>query len=224
MPYIPLPLNNRRDKPTDRTMIPIQTTSRLAKFPSSRPLVGGLLVVVVAGWSVSPSIASSPEIASHRARLELTSVPHEPAQVLSLLKRLKTQPKQANPPQLAEVIVAGQIGGMPNPWSDSHPNFPWFAGQASFFLVDSKVAGQFAHHAKNHGGSTNCAFCQRLAEKNAHAVAVVNLIGDDGKIVPIDSRELFPLREGQSVVVRGRAELLGGTMLVIHADGIHVRR
>ena len=201
-----------------------QTTNGFATFPFSRPHLGGWLVAILAGWPVLAANAASPDVAVHRSRLELTASPRDPVQVLDVLKELKKRPPQAKSAPLEDVTVVGQLGGMPNPWRDTHPDFPWFAGQASFFLLDGKVAVQFANHAKHHGGDHNCAFCQRLAEKSAHAVAVVNLVGDDGNIVPIDSRELFPLREGQSVVVRGRAELLGGTMLVIHAEGLHVRR
>ena len=57
-----------------------------------------------------------------------------------------------------EVVVVGQIGGMPNVWTDTHPDFPWYAGQSSFFLVDTKIAAQFATHAKKHGGNHSCAF------------------------------------------------------------------
>lgn len=206
----------------------IQTARGLRLFPTFHKLIGGLLLASAAGWHLPPaaadSPADSPTAASHRTRLELASVPSEPAQVRDVLKRLKQRPQQAGVARLDNVTIVGQIGGMPNPWSDSHPDFPWFAGQGSFFLLDSKVAAQFASHAKHHGGDHNCAFCQRLAEKSAHAVAVVNLADEAGEIVPIDSRELFPLREGHSVVVRGRAELLGGSMLVIHADGLHIRR
>jgi hypothetical protein len=111
---------------------------------------------------------------------------------------------------------------MPNVWTDTHPDFPWYAGQASFFLVDKKIAAQFAAHAKQHGGNHNCAFCQSLAAKNAHAAAVVNLVDDQGEILRIDSRELLGLKENQTVVVRGTAKLLGGRLLVIDATGIHV--
>jgi hypothetical protein len=90
--------------------------------------------------------------------------------------------------------------------------------------VDSKVAAQFTKHAKHHGGNHNCAFCQSLARKNAHAVAVVNLIDEAGKPIAIDSRELLGLKANQTVVVRGKAKLLGGRLLVIDADGIHLPR
>jgi hypothetical protein len=167
---------------------------------------------------------NSAELASQRARLELASLPNDPADVLAVIKRLKSRSAQPGESDPVEVSVVGQIGGMPNPWSDTHPDFPWFAGQASLFLLDTKIAAQFAKHAKSHGGNHNCAFCQRLAAKHAHSVAVVNFVDEKGEILKIDARELLGLQENERIVVRGRAELLGGTMLVIHADGVHFRR
>src|SRR6185503_12273009 len=95
-----------------------------------------------------------------------------------------------------DVVITGQVGGMPNLWPDQHPAFPWYEKQASLFLVDTKVAAQFATHAKNHGGNNhNCAFCQALAAKNAHAIAVVNFVDEKGDIIRVDSRELLGLKE-----------------------------
>ena len=168
------------------------------------------------------SLAADPvDVAAQRSRLRLASVPQEPSGVLATIAQLKV--KKPSPGQAAnqQVTIVGQIGGMPNPWTDSHPDFPWFAGQASFFLLDMKSAAQFAKHAKSHGGNHNCAFCQRLAARNAHNIAVVNLVDENGETLKIDARELLGLKENERVTIRGRAELLGGTMLVIHADGLH---
>jgi hypothetical protein len=186
-------------------------------------IVSGLLILIAAHGRLVVA-ADSADVAAQRSRLQLASVPQEPAGVLATIQRLKAQPASAGQTASQEVTVTGQIGGMPNPWSDTHPDFPFFAGQASFFLLDNKTASQFAHHAQHHGGDHNCTFCQRLAAKSAHTVAVVNFVDENGDILKIDSRELLGLKENQRVVIRGRAELLGGTMLVIHADGVHIRR
>ncbi len=182
------------------------------------------LVVLFAASNGFVHAAETADVAAQRSRLQLANVPQEPASVLATIQQLKAKKSPQGQPASQEVTVTGQIGGMPNPWNDSHPDFPFFAGQASFFLLDSKIATQFAHHAKHHGGSHNCAFCQRLAAKSAHTIAVVNFVDENGEILKIDSRELLGLEENQRVIIRGRAEMLGGTMLVIHADGVHVRR
>src|SRR5688572_16348004 len=177
------------------------------------------LVLALAGLGLA---AGSVDRAAQRTRLQLTDLPENAQQVLAVQKQLVAAKKTANASTTAEVVLVGQIGGMPNVWSDTHPDFPWYAGQSSFFLVDQKVAAQFASHAKKHGGNHSCAFCQSLAAKNAHAAAVVNLVDERGEIMRVDSRALLGLKENQTVVVRGTAKLLGGRMLVIDATGIHV--
>jgi hypothetical protein len=164
------------------------------------------------------------EIAAHQARLQIAEAPKDPQSVLAVQKALWAAKRQAVPTNQREFVVVGQIGGMPNVWPETHPEFPWYKGQASFFLVDTQIAAQFASHAKKHGGNHNCSFCQSLARKNASAIAVVNLTDEQGKIVSIDARELLGLEENTTVVVRGKAKLMGGRLLVIDADGIHVPR
>jgi hypothetical protein len=178
-------------------------------------------VLALAGLCLA---AGSVDRAAQSARLQLTDLPENAQQVLAVQKQLVAAKKNPNASTASEVVVAGQIGGMPNVWNDTHPDFPWYAGQSSFFLVDTKIAAQFASHAKKHGGNHSCAFCQSLAAKNAHAAAVVNLVDEQGEIMRIDSRELLGLKENQTVVVRGTAKLLGGRLLVIDATGIHVSR
>jgi hypothetical protein len=166
--------------------------------------------------------AGSLDPAGQRSRLTMKEEPKDAQQILFVQKTMAAAQSKANPAETREVTVVGQIGGMPNVWPDLHPTFPWYEKQASFFVVDKKIAAMFAEHAKHHGGnSSNCAFCQSLAAKNAHAVAVVNLIDENGEIIRLDARELLGLKENQTVVIRGKARLLGGSMLVIDADGVY---
>jgi hypothetical protein len=183
--------------------------------------LGVLLVVVHTSFGDAAGIV---DFSAHKMRLELSEPPKDAAHVLTVQKLLVAAKKQAGAPATREVVVEGQIGGMPNVWPDTHPDFPWYDGQASFFLVDSKVAAQFAAHAKKHGGNHHCTFCQSLAAKNAHAVAVVNLVDKNGQTLRIDARELLNLKENQTVVIRGTAKLLGGRMLVIDAVGVYTQR
>lgn len=201
---------NRRNRKEKTVMIRLLTTAAVSILFAAPPAI-----------ALGADLA---EVAAHRSRLRLASVSEQPSGVVEVIWQLREQSARPGKPLKREVTVVGQIGGMPNPWNETHPDFPWFAGQGSFFLVDGKVAAQFAKHANNHGGDHSCAFCQNLAAKNARNIAVVNLTDGDGKIIGIDARELLGLEENQHVVVCGRAELLGGTMLEIHADGVHVLR
>jgi hypothetical protein len=156
--------------------------------------------------------------AVHRDRLLLDA---EPAGALDVLA---ARAQAGQPDAAREVVVVGRIGGMPNPWPDSHGEYPWYPGQASLFLADLDTSRQFAGHVAQHGTNTSdCLFCRRLAEKNATSIAVVNFVDAAGHVLPTDARELLDLRAGQTIVVRGRAELLGGTLLVVNADGVYVR-
>ena len=202
--------------------LPLQSAGR--EKTMNRSLIAVCLFVLFVASDGVVLAAEPADIAAQRSRLQLASVPQEPSSVLATLQQLKGEKSQTGDSASQEVTVVGQVGGMPNPFAETHPDFPFFAGQASFFLLDSKIANQFAHHAKHHGGSHNCAFCQRLAAKSAHTIAVVNFVDENGEILKIDSRELLGLEENQRIIIRGRAELLGGTMLVIHADGAHIRR
>jgi len=177
------------------------------------------LAVVVNSYA-----AGSLDPASQRSRLTMKEEPKDAQQIVFVQKTMAAAQTKANPNETREVTVVGQIGGMPNVWPDLHPTFPWYEKQASFFVVDKKIAGTFAEHAKHHGGnSSNCAFCQSLAAKNATAVAVINLVDENGEIIRVDARELLGLKENQTVVIRGKARLLGGSMLVIDADGVYAR-
>jgi hypothetical protein len=194
-----------------------------AAFRTRLPLnVIALATVFVASLALA---AGSVDVASHRSRLTISQEPKNAQQILSVQKTMAAARTKANPNESREVTVVGQIGGMPNVWPDEHPNFPWYEKQASFFVVDTKIAAMFAEHAKHHGGnSSNCAFCQSLAAKNATAIAVVNLVDENGEIIRMDTRELLGLKDNQMVVVHGKARLLGGSMLVIDADGVYSSR
>ncbi len=168
--------------------------------------------------------AGTPNIAAQKTRLQLADQPNDAEQVLTLQKRLVAAKKQTDAPKTHDVIVTGRIGGMPNVWPDTHPHFPWYDGQASFFMVDSKVAAQFDAHTKRHGSGSECTFCKSRAAKNADAIAVVNFVDERGEILRVDSRKLLELKENQTVTIRGKAKLLAGSMVVIDADGIYVSR
>jgi hypothetical protein len=183
-------------------------------------------IAAIAAASASLGLAAgSVDVKSQRSRLAIGEEPKNSEQVLTVQKSMVADASKPNAPQKRDVVITGQIGGMPNLWPDQHPKFPWYEKQASLFLVDSKIAAQFATHAKNHGGNHhNCAFCQALAAKNAHAIAVVNFVDEKGDIIRVNPRELLDLKENQTITIRGKARLLGGSMLVIDADGVFTRR
>jgi hypothetical protein len=185
----------------------------------------GAVAAIAAASARFGLAAGSVDVKSQRSRLMIGEEPKNAEQVLAVQKAMVADAAKPNAPQKRDVVISGQIGGMPNLWPDQHPKFPWYEKQASLFLVDSKIAAQFAAHAKSHGGNHhNCAFCQALAAKNAHAIAVVNFVDEKGDIIRVNSSELLGLKENQTITIRGKARLLGGSMLVVDADGVFTRR
>jgi hypothetical protein len=79
-------------------------------------------------------------------------------------------------------------------------------------------------HEHKHAPGEECAFCLAHAGDSAHMLAVVQFADEKGKPLAIDARDLFDLKEKETVVVRGKAKIAPGGMLTINATGLYVRR
>ena len=126
-----------------------------------------------------------------------------------------------------QITLVGTVGGMPNPWgAENEPDFPWKAGQATFFLVDPSTVEEFATHAAAEGveHAEDCPFCSREARNKTSSVAVVTFPATDDPKKPaaVDTRELFGLEKGDLVVVHGEWTLKGD-VLMVNADGLYKR-
>jgi len=162
----------------------------------------------VIGWLLlsGASFAIGLDPAVVRQRLVM---PAEPADALT-----PTAAKQKLGPTPQPVVIAGRIGarGME----------PFLDGKASFVLVEIPADD----HARKPGhDSDNCPFCKK---KNANAPMVaVQFLGEDGKPIPLDARNLFGLDKGADVVVRGTGVFdakLAIPIIQLTADGLHVRQ
>jgi hypothetical protein len=90
--------------------------------------------------------------------------------------------------------------------------------------VDTETAAEFAKHVAETGEDhQDCPFCARRAAEKGDSVAVVNFTGPDAKVLPVDARKLFNLSADETVVIRGKARLLGGEVLVVEAKEMFVR-
>jgi hypothetical protein len=123
-----------------------------------------------------------------------------------------------------DVVMVGTVGGVPNPSTQSHPEFPFAKRQAVFFLADPEAAAEYEEHAHQHAPGEECAFCSANAAEAGHMVAVVQFSNKDGKPLAADVRDLFDLKEKDTVVVKGKAKLAPGGMLTVDATGLYVRR
>jgi hypothetical protein len=109
------------------------------------------------------------------------------------------------------VTVVGRIGGDANPWVE---------GQAAFMLVDSSLKA--CNEKDDDACSTPWDFCCD-ADLLPESKAMVKIVGEDGRPVQTDARQLLGVKELQTVVVHGRAKRDESGNLTVLADGVYVR-
>lgn len=193
---------------------------RLAPFG----LILTALCVLAPGCAEGPMKTDPKVLAQLREQLVLAEEPDGAVTTLDWREGLEESSEEQDESD-DSVVLVGTVGGMPNPWGDTEPAFPWRDGEATFFLVDPSTAAEFAAHEEEVGGShDDCPFCAREAVQKANAIAAVRFLDEAGKPTKVDARELFGLKAGDMVVVRGQASLLGEDLLVLDADALHVRR
>lgn len=107
------------------------------------------------------------------------------------------------------VVVVGRVGGGVKPWID---------GRAAFLLVDTRILPSCNEGEKC---DENCPSC---AEAILSASTMVKFLGNDGKVLPIDARNLLGVKEQQTVVVRGIANRDKAGNVTIAGEKIYVRR
>lgn len=122
-----------------------------------------------------------------------------------------------------EVVLVGSVGGLPNPSQQSQPDYPFDRKRAVIFLADPGAVAEQEAEGHQHAQGEECAFCASRAADMAHMLAVVRFRDEQGKVVPIDARAVLDLKEKETVVVRGLAQMEAG-MLVVDAEGLYVRR
>ncbi|TWT73706.1 hypothetical protein Pla123a_35990 [Posidoniimonas polymericola] len=187
-----------------------------ARATAAQSLGACLLALGLGCTPVEP--AAQIDVDAARQELVLTEEPADPQTALDLSEREGGFDE-------GDVVLVGQVGGMPNPWGDAESEFPWRAGEASFFIVDPSTVAEFSGHehdaTEDH---SDCVFCQKRAADSVHSVAAVTFNGPDGKPLPVDARKLFQIDADDIVVVKGFAKRIGGDLLVVDAKGLYVRR
>ncbi len=146
--------------------------------------------------------------ASQRAKYLL---PSEPADALGVLDLEESSLSDH------EITLVGTVGGVPNPWAE---------GQAAFVVTDPSLAAEESEDEHHHACGDNCPYCakKKAAVAPTTGMALIQVVDEQGQVVPIDARQLFNLAPSQTVVVRGRAERDQQGHLVISARGLYIRR
>jgi hypothetical protein len=144
-----------------------------------------------------------PERLRLRSQLILAEEPREATSIAEAQQQLDTR---------SEVVVVGRVGA-----GDVEP---WIAGEASFLI--SELPTDDHGHGSGHDAD-NCPFCKRKAAQAP--VAMVQFVDERAAVLAADAQELFGLKRGDVVVVRGRGEWDEQVDLFrIVADGLYLRR
>ncbi|TWT99879.1 hypothetical protein Pla108_08220 [Botrimarina colliarenosi] len=195
-------------------------------MPHARLLLSLLLFAPLglAGCADGPV---KPDPAAVKTLRETFVLSDEPAAAVTPLAWREAQEadQEAEESPSDRVVLTGMVGGMPNPWgAENELEFPWKAGEATFFLVDPATAEEFSSHATEEGieHAEDCPFCSREAATKTTSIAVVTFpsTDDPSKPAAVDARDLFGLKEGDTVVVQGIASVKGGVLMVA-ADGLY---
>ena len=112
----------------------------------------------------------------------------------------------------APIVLVGRIGGSDRPWVE---------GRAAFTLLDASMTVV----AEGEGGSEG-EICTGdcCASERAGCTTLVKVVDAEGKLVPMDARELLGLHESDMVVVQGTAQKDKTGNFVMLAKGVFVRR
>jgi hypothetical protein len=106
------------------------------------------------------------------------------------------------------VVVVGSVGGGIN---------PWVKGRAAFVLVDACASMECSGACCDEG-------CNCKASELTDSIVVVKFVGQDGKVIARDARDLLGLQLLDTVVVHGKAKRDKAGNVAMVADGLYIRR
>jgi hypothetical protein len=89
-----------------------------------------------------------------------------------------------------------------------------------FVISDPTAGGDDEHVCTDEG----CPFCANKKQAESEAIAVVQFVDAQGRVLPLDARQLFDLAPQQTVVVRGQAKIDELGSLILSANGLYTRR
>jgi hypothetical protein len=115
----------------------------------------------------------------------------------------------------APLTVVGRIGGTSSPWVD---------GRAAFTLLDASLVLVAEGTDAGDAGDGQICTGDCCAAERAHATMLVKILGENGRVLEVDSRDLLGIAENDMVVVRGKAKKDKNGNVTLVADAVFVRR
>lgn len=165
--------------------------------------------VFLAGCSDSTGTAESPGVSIADQIADRYLLAAEPEGVLDVIAARETVENDD------EVVVVGRIGGGLKPFVDT---------MAAFQIVDNSIIA--CSDEKGEGEACSCPtpwdYCCHT-DKLPNAMAFIRFEDEQGQVHVVDAKTLFPVKELETVVVKGVAKRDDAGNLTIVADGIYVR-
>lgn len=112
-----------------------------------------------------------------------------------------------------EVVLVGRIGGQKEVWGK---------GTVLFQVIDSSFK-PCNENADCEGCETPWDYCCDPQEERLQAMATIKFVDATGRTLDGDARQMFQLRELQTVVVKGKAKRDDKGNLTVLASGIYGR-
>ncbi len=165
-----------------------------------------ILLTIAAGCSrQSSESAQNPVPADFDVSRYLLS--EEPAGAMGVIEaREKTQNDEP-------VVLVARIGGSKTPWID---------GRAAFMVID---AGMILVADGTDAAEGEICLDSCCASLLTDCTTLVKIVDAEGKVVPVDARQMLKADVNDMIVIRGKItrDEEQGTFAVL-ADGVHVRR
>lgn len=170
------------------------------------PLLAIGAIATCLGCGNAPTPASSPSSTSVSVDPSRYKLAEEPDGAVGVIAARESAQDGA------PLVLVGRIGGAANPWID---------GRAAFTLLDPSMS---VVSSGEDSGETELCLDDCCATERLSCTTLVKVVDGQGKLVPVDSRQLLGLKESDMVVVSGTAKKDKTGNFVMLATGVYVRK
>lgn len=167
------------------------------------------LTLLTAGCGEQVSESQTPSSTDTASKIDVSQyvLDEEPEGAMGVISaREETKDKQP-------VVLVGRIGGREN---------PWIKGRSAFMMIDASM--QLVAPGTETTGNEVCTD-DCCAGKLKACTTLVKIVDDQGRPLPVDTRELLDAKELDMIVVKGvvNRDDEEGTFVLL-AESVYVRR